>query len=471
MAARLPSALTSLSARLLVLTVFFVMVCEVLIFAPSVGRYRLTYLENRVAAGHLAILAVEATPDKMVSQQLADELLRHVGARGVVLHRPNKTELMIDSDMPPRVDATFDLRHVGFFEAIGDAFATLAERRPRVLRVFGTSPQEPSATVEVLLDEQPMRAEMIDFGLRILELSLVISLVTASLVYLSLQWLLVRPMRGITQAMVSFREDPEDGSRAIQPSARSDEIGVAQRELAELQETVRQALGQRGRLAALGTAVTKINHDLKHMLATARLLSDSLADSAAPEVRRVAPNLIAAIDRAVALCSRTLDFTREGTPPLRRRRFALAPLVDEVGVALGLPHQDGGTLVDEVPRALELEADRDQFYRVLFNLCHNALAAGAHRIRVAARDEGGETLVEVSDDGPGLPPKARDNRVRPFAGSARPGGSGLGLAIAREVLRAHGGEVARVRSDAAGTVFQLRLPAAARHPTLRRAAG
>src|SRR5213595_187699 len=87
-------------------------------------------------------------------------------------------------------------------------------------------------------------------------------------------------------------------------------------------------------LAALGTAVTKINHDLRAILATARLVSDGLADSAAPEVRRVAPRLFEAIDRAVALCTRTLDFSREGTPPFSPSRFELLPLIEEIEPAM-----------------------------------------------------------------------------------------------------------------------------------------
>ena len=82
-----------------------------------------------------------------------------------------------------------------------------------------------------------------------------------------------------------------------------------------MQETVRQALRHNARLAALGTAVTKINHDLRNILSTARLISDGLADSEVPEVKRVTPRLLAAIDRAVALCTRTLSFTREGARP------------------------------------------------------------------------------------------------------------------------------------------------------------
>jgi len=261
--------------------------------------------------------------------------------------------------------------------------------------------------------------------------------------------------------MMNFREDPEDASRMIAASGRKDEIGVAERELGVLQKTVRQALGQRARLAALGTAVTKINHDLRNILATARLVTDGLTASAAPEVRRVAPRLVDAIDRAVALCTQTLDFSREGAPPLAPSRFAIAALIDEIGPALGLSADDL-TIDRAISPKLTVEADRDQLYRVLLNLARNAVEAGAHRLRFSAAREGNAMAIEIVDDGPGLPPKARDNLFRPFFGSARPGGSGLGLAIARELMRAHGGELALVSSTASGTVFRLILPAPAR---------
>src|SRR5262249_51724296 len=308
--------LQSLSARLLVLTIFFVMLGEVLIFVPSVARFRMTHFENHLAAGHIAALSLEANEARPLDQALTDKLLAQVGARGVALHRPNGAVLRLESADPPHPDATVDLTHPNILLAIRGSFRTLFGDGNRVLRVLGPSTADRGETVEVMLDEEPLRAEMWDFGVRILQLSIVISLVAAALVYVSLQWLLVGPMRRITASMMNFREDPEDASRMIAASTRRDEIGVAERELGGLQRTVRQALEQRARLAALGTAGTKINHDLRSILATARLVTDGLATSAAPEVRRVAPRLFDAIDRAVALCTRTLDFSREGTPPL-----------------------------------------------------------------------------------------------------------------------------------------------------------
>jgi signal transduction histidine kinase len=197
---------------------------------------------------------------------------------------------------------------------------------------------------------------------------------------------------------------------------------------------------------------------LRNILATARLVTDGLTLSAAPEVRRVAPRLLDAIDRAVALCTSTLDFSREGAPPLASSRFALAPLIEEVGPGLAVA-ADELVIAREIPPDLTIEADRDQLYRVFMNLARNAVEAGARRLSFSAMCEGRMLVVEVADDGPGLAPKARENLFRPFFGSARPGGSGLGLAIARELVRAHGGELTLASSTGAGTVFRLALPA------------
>jgi signal transduction histidine kinase len=310
----------------------------------------------------------------------------------------------------------------------------------------------------VVLDEAPLRAGMIGYSERILALSLVISLFTAALVYLSLHLLMVRPMRRITDSMARFRADPEDPARIIKPSARSDEIGIAQRELAEMQIGLRRALQQRARLAALGAGVTRISHDLGNILATARLVSDRLSNSEDPEVRRVAPTLLGAIDRAVNLCAQTLSFTREGAPKVERSRFDLGELVSEVGASV--PEQLSGEAEwrNTIEARLEVSADREQLHRVLSNLGRNAIQAGASRIEIGARREDGHVIIEVSDDGPGLSPRARERLFAPFAGSSRPGGTGLGLAIARELMRAHGGDIRLERSTSEGTCFRLDLP-------------
>jgi len=453
-----PAFAFGLSARLLLLTIGFVMLAEVLIYTPSIGRFRAVYLEERLAAGHLAILALEATPDHMVSQELTIELLKHVEAFTVALTKPGAGKLML-MDLPPKhLDASFDLRGAGFFVLIRDAFAALLAKHGRVIRVVGVSSKDPNILVEVVLNEGPMRDEMFAFSQRILALSLVISLFTAALVFLSLHWMMVRPMRHITASMSAFRKDPEDASRVVRPSNRRDEIGFAEHELAAMQEGLRASLQQKTRLAALGVAVTKINHDLRNILATARLVSDRLDLSDDPEVKRVTPTLMNAIDRAVNLCAQTLSFTREGPPALELTRFDLRALVADVGAAL--PETVNGQPVwnSLLQGALEVEADREHLFRVLSNLGQNAIEAGASRVEVSAEQMDGRVRVTVSDNGPGLPPRAHQQLFQPFTGSARPGGTGLGLAIARDLVRAHGGEIRLEHSTADGTSFRIELP-------------
>jgi signal transduction histidine kinase len=454
----LPHLSAGLSARLLLLTIAFVMLAEVLIYAPSIARFRLVYLEDRLADAHLAILTLDATPDQMVHEDLKRELLTHVEAFAVALTRPQAGKLLLMIDTPRPIDVTYDLRGANPFGLIRDAFVTLWSGGDRVLRVLGSSPKDAAVLAEVVLDEGPLREAMIGFSNRILALSLVISLFTAALVYLTLHWLMVRPMRRLTESMIAFRQAPENAAQSITPSGRGDEIGLAQREFAHMQEGLRAALLQKTRLAALGTAVTKINHDLRNILATARLVSDRLDHSHDPEVRQVTPTLVAAIDRAVNLCAQTLNFTREGPPSLDLSRFDLAQLVQDVSRAL--PAQVNGQPVWQslLEDGLEIEADRDQIFRVLSNLAQNAIDAGATRVEVSARRVDGRVVVSVHDDGPGLAPRARERLFQPFAGTARPGGTGLGLAIARDLVRAHGGEIRLESTTGAGTTFAFELP-------------
>jgi signal transduction histidine kinase len=440
---RLPPLTKSLSAKLLLLTIAFVMLAEVLIYAPSIGRMRVVYLQERLAAAHLSILALEATPDNMVSKEMETELLQHVGAYMVALTKPGAGKLMLMAATPEDINATYDLREASFFGLIHDAVMTLLARDNRLLRIIGPSPKDPEILVEVVMEEAPLRGEMLDYSWRILNLSLGISVFTAALVYLSLHLLMVRPMRRITASMAAFRANPEVASEAMPPSERSDEIGIAQRELVNMQQGLRAALLQKTRLAAL---------------ATASLISDRLGKSGDPAVRSMAPSLVGAIDRALHLCAQTLQFTREGPVQLDLQRFDLRDLLTEVREAVAEVGAGRAGWVNEVDRGFKIEADREQLYRVFFNLAHNALEAGAGELRLAARPVRDFLVIDVEDNGPGMPEEAKRNIFKPFAGSARVGGTGLGLSIAHDIMRAHGGDIRLERSTAEGTLFRLVLP-------------
>jgi signal transduction histidine kinase len=457
--AALPNFGWGLSARLLALTVCFVMVSEVLIYAPSIARFRNDWLADRLASSYLAILALEATPDYMIDPELEIKLLSNAGARLIALRTPDgKNLVMRGSTPPPIIDATIDLSDQMVTTLIGDAFETLWVGGNRLLRVKGQTPQAGDAWLDVVLDEAPLRKAMISYSWRILGLSILISFVTAAMIFAALQRLLIRPMRNLTQRMMDFRANPEDMSRDDAAARRRDEIGVAEREFVQLQKQIRKALKQRERLAALGTAVSKINHDLRGVLATAQLVADRLAHSDNPEVKKMAPALVRSLDRAIALCSDTLNFTREGPAKPEYSRFPLAELHGEVGESLGKYLNGSAALKADFAEDFALTADRGQLYRVIHNLAENALQMGAHNVAVRARRAEGRVEIEVADDGPGLPPKALQSLFVPFKGSARSGGTGLGLAIARELMRVQGGDLKLANNEATGATFVLELP-------------
>src|ERR1700674_1858846 len=107
---QLPPPHRSLSARVLVLTIAFVMLGEVLIYAPSAGRFRYECLRERLATAHVAVLALLATPNNMVSDSLQAELLEHASAYAIALRRPDGVKLLMRSKAGvPMVDASYDL--------------------------------------------------------------------------------------------------------------------------------------------------------------------------------------------------------------------------------------------------------------------------------------------------------------------------------------------------------------------------
>ena len=455
----LPRFGRGLSARVLALTVLFVMLSEVLIYAPSIARFRLDWLTEKLASGHLATLALEATPDYMIDPQLELTLLKHAGAKLVALHTPDGKNLMLRGATAGQmvIDETINLDDRSPLNLIAGAFETLGHVQNRTLRVMGHSPRAPDTVIEVVLDEAPLRQAMIAYSWRVLGLSIVISLITATLIFLSLQWFIIRPMQRMTAEMVRFRGDPE-APLVEAPSRRRDEIGIAEREFGEMRAEVRRALQQKERLAALGTAVNKINHDLRGILSTARLVADRLTGSGDPDVRAAAPALEKSLDRAVDLCSDILNFTREGLPQPELSQFSLGELCGEVKESLVSHLAEGKAVETEIADGFVLVADRGQLFRVIRNLGENALQMGAQHVTVKAARSGGKVEIDVVDDGPGLPPKAVENLFRPFRGSARAGGTGLGLAIARELIRNQGGDLRLAESGVSGARFAIELP-------------
>ena len=456
-----------LSGKLLLLTVLFVMVAEILIYVPSVANFRLNWLNDRLAAAHTAALVLDASPSGMVPESLAKQILGSIGARTVAVKMGNERRLLAASDVPSRIEQDIDMRSVPWWRAIVDAFEVLIFAQPDdLIRVIGPAPMAHGEFLEIVVDEAPMRGAMLTFSVNILFLSLAISAITAALVYLALHYLLVRPMRRITDNMIAFRADPENPARIIAESGRSDEVGRAEEELAAMQRELASMLHQQSRLAALGLAVSKINHDLRNLLASAQLFSDQLSTSGDPKVQRFAPKLMRALERAIAFAQSTLSYGAAQEPPPERKTVEVEPLIEEVHEALGLSFDVPIRWIVSVERGLTVDADHDQLFRVLVNVVRNAVQAleargqkdpARDQIRITGRREGSVVVLEVSDTGPGVPEKARAHLFQAFQGSTRAGGTGLGLAIAAELVRAHGGEIKLVPGTI-GATFYITIP-------------
>ncbi len=456
-----------LSSRLLILTVLFVVLAGLLILPSSLAQYEQGWLEDRVRAGELASLAVEASPNKTVSGKLTTELLNGAGVARVAVQSNGVRRLVLNGrpiDKPPYL---VDLRAGVSFDALAAPFETLFSGRDRLVLVRDRPHFREGDLVEVVTSDGPLKHRLAAYLLRLLAIAAIISSVAGGLVFVSLNALFVRPMQRITNAMERFRADPEDVRAVLHPSGRRDEVGRAEAELDRMQADLRAALASRARLAALGEAVAKINHDLRNMLTSAQIASERLAQSGDPHVTRSLPRLERALDRAVTLASNVLAYgkSEEAAPSLET--LWLAPAVEAAAEDAGLTLEGVRLNLLVAPEARVL-ADPDQLHRILVNLLRNAREAitgqaeadGKGTISVALDQAGGASLIRIADTGPGVPEKVRARLFQPFAGSGREGGAGLGLAIARELAQGHGGDLALTRTGPDGAVFELRLPGA-----------
>ncbi len=459
----------SLSLRLLGLTILFVMGGTLVALVPALAGFRETWLTERLSTAHIAALALEAAPGNRVAAQLEEELLRDAAVFSVAVERQGARYLVLRAREVPPVAASFDLAQSGMADSIRDALASLLAPPGRVIRVAGQPMRRPNSRIEIVLDERFLQNAMAAYVRTLLGLGLIVSTLAAALLFLSTHLILVRPLERLSASMRVFRRRPEDAGRIIVPGARRDEIGQAQRELASLQKDLRSSLHQKTRLAALGEAVGKINHDLRNMLASAQLVSERLSESDDPMVRRLAPRFFSAIDRASRLCTETLEYG-QGQPRLPNpARISLRGLIEQAGEAAGLP--EGGMILwaNEVPPEMGVRADPDHLFRVLLNLGRNAVQAieksrkrqGAKppgRITIRAGEAQDHVWIELHDTGSGFSRKARENIFKPFAGSDTREGFGLGLPISLELIRAQGGALSLVETGAQGTLFRITLP-------------
>ena len=455
-----------LSARLLVLTVVIATLGGALAILPAMAAYEKQWLLDRVRAAELASLAAEVAPDRVVSEQLKIQLLEGAGVEIVAVSSEGVRRLVFANARPARPPYLVDLRDRAAGLGLFAPFQTLFGPGDR-MRVMAEPRFREADFIEFVATDTELKKALASYLWRLVAIVAGVSTLAGLIVFLALNLFLVRPMQRITFAMERFRADPDDPEARIQLSGRRDEIGRAEAELDRMQADLRIALNARARLAALGEAVAKINHDLKNMLTGAQLASERLAALKDPKVSQALPRLERALDRAVKLASDVLAYgkTQEAAPETQTVRLAeaLAEAAAEARLA-----DSGVKLASKVAAADQVIADPDQLHRVLVNLLRNARQAIEHqegrddvgRIEVSLEAVGGASLIRISDNGPGVPARIRERLFQPFAGSGRPDSTGLGLAIARELAQGHGGDLTLSVTGEAGTVFELRLPGA-----------
>jgi signal transduction histidine kinase len=455
--------LGGLSRKVLLLSIIFVMVGEVLIFLPSIANFRIQWLKNRIAQAEIAALAAEAAPDQILSTDLRSEILKGAGVLVVSLQKGESRKLALRADGDYMIDASYDLRGFKWYMAIMDAFETLFTAKDRVIGVTDLPPNMSGDLIEIALTEAPLKQAMLGYATNILILSIVLSLLVASMIYVALNSVLVKPMQRLTRNMMAFAQNPENRSRIIVPSARRDEIGMAEHELQAMQTELANTLQQKNHLAALGLAVSKVSHDLRNMLTSAQLISDRLTTVDDPTVQRFTPKLISSLDRAIEFLSQTLKFGRAQEREPMREQLSLRQAVAEVIEAAELQKDILIDFRNDVPRGLVIDADREQLGRILTNLTRNAVQAiesvgDNGSVTFEGHREGSVTIFCLTDNGPGLPPQVRARLFEAFQSAARPGGTGLGLAIAAELVSVHGGEIEVEETSERGTRFRIAIP-------------
>ncbi len=458
-----------LQSRLLILTVLFTLAVGALIMLPNAANFHETWLQDRLQAAELASVGVEALPYNAVDDETAEQLLRIGGVSAVAISDQGVMRQLLRAPDLPRAPDFIDLRRRNTGARLWEPVETLMGGPDRSIRVRAAPRYRAGDFIDVVAPAEPLRLELRAFILNSLLVSLIISAAAGGLLYAGLAFLVLRPLRRVTRSIESFAADPlQPGA---EPSDRGDEIGRVERELARMQEEVRQSLRARSRLVALGQAVAKINHDLRNMLTSAQMASERLAASPDPQVAKALPRLERALGRAAALARNVLDYGKSEEPAPVIDRIAFGPAVVSAAEDAGLDAQ-GVRLVKDIPARFAVQADGDQLHRILVNLMRNARQAieadpsrkpvrrgSRGMVRVSTTQEPGWIVIRLTDDGPGIPPRLSERLFEPFVSGSGSEGTGLGLTISRELAANHGGDLRLVETGPGGTTFELRLPA------------
>ncbi len=455
-----------LTGRILIVTVSAVIVSMALAFTSRIEAARENWLSLKIETVRAALDAFD--PDEVpLPPELASKVLSALGVESIAVLGPHgRREIASASPRPP--DATVDLSHGdrALTCSLPQLYRTLLARGSSTVRVKTVDPP-----LELVLDQKPLSEHLRQIAGAMAGILVAIAVLTTLVVWLTLWRVVLQPVHKLTNNIVAFGERPQDVSRIIRPSGSHDEIGRAEKALAAMQQSLAHELAERKRMAELGMAVARINHDLRNILSAAQLISDRLATIPDPQAQRLAPRLVATLDRAIQFCQATLTYGAGSEQPPARRLFDLNKMVQEVVEAARAEHGEAIDYAVDIPPRFETYADPDHILRVIENLNRNAAQALMARgstdgrpkaIRFAAIRTDGTALIEISDTGPGFPSDQRDRIFEAFHKSTSVSGTGLGLSIAADLVTRNGGSIELAPSNAedfyCGARFLIKLP-------------
>ncbi|MEN3931391.1 HAMP domain-containing sensor histidine kinase [Microvirga sp. W0021] len=454
-----------LSGRLLILTILFATIAEILIYIPALSYYRRALLNDRISAAHIAALVMDVSSGKQLSPENEMEVLHGVGVKYLAFERNGVRNLLAEGTINPHISKVVDLRDSSWNEMLYGALDDLWGGKSGSSRIIGNAPG--MSSVEIIIERRPLQRELIAFSKIFLGYSIFTSLVTAGLLYWALQWIIVAPVLRLSRSITHFAQSPEDTTRIIKISGRGDEIGLAEDALEKMERSLAEELRKKRHLAELGLAVSKINHELRNIFTTAQLLADRLENVPDDLVQRTVPRLVSVLDRAIAFCEATLAFGRVQEEEPKREVFPVLDILNDSEELAGFPTGKEIRISIDVAKDIVVDADREQLTRVIANIMRNSFQAlseanvSQKEIKIMAAKAAQATSITIEDNGVGVPEIIRKNLFKPFqsskAGQAKNAGSGLGLAIAAEIIELHGGSIV-LNEVEQGASFTITIP-------------
>jgi signal transduction histidine kinase len=461
-----------LAARVLAVTIGFVFLAMGLFYVARLTAHREMWLHDKINAAQTTVEAFGLAGPTPPPQDLSQKILHSVDVKWLAVETPTGRREFVIAGGPPAGAETITAEDSSYFESLAATFRTLFAA-PHTVVKLSASAQANEPAIEFAFDESQLIRSLRRVSGNFLAISLTIAAVVTCVLWAALWRMVLRPVRRLTSNIIAFGESPQDASRVIAPSGRGNEIGRAEAALAVMQRSLAHELTQGKRLAELGMAVARINHDLRNMLSAAQLISDRLATIPDPLAQRLAPRLVATLDRAIHFCQATLTYGAGRELPPSRRRFDLSELVGQVVESAKAENDAAIDYNIDIPPRFCVYADTDHILRVLENLSRNAAQAlmgkGAtdgrpKAIRFAAIRTDGLALIEVSDTGPGFPADQSERIFEPFHKSTSEVGAGLGLAIAADLVTRNGGAItlapAKAEDFYCGARFLIKLPTA-----------